>query len=72
MTKQPKQQKEMLQKLRRSLKAKQKVIDVICGMEIERTKHSSKRRGETYFFCSQHCKKHFDADPEMYIGEETI
>lgn len=44
-------------------------IDIVCGMEIPiRGKMiKSVYKGETYYFCSLHCKEHFDAAPERYV-----
>ena len=52
--------------LRRSAK------DPVCGMTVDRetTPHRSDRHGETVYFCSAHCKKQFDADPERYLGRD--
>ncbi len=46
--------------------------DVICGMEVDQTKariagRVSAYRGATYFFCSDACKKRFDANPAQYV-----
>ena len=45
-------------------------FDVVCGMELPKSKakHPSVYRGETYYFCSQSCKNHFDSDPQKYVG----
>jgi len=42
------------------------VVDPVCGMTIDPSKAAGKseHKGTTYFFCSDHCKKTFDADPE--------
>ena len=42
------------------------VVDPVCGMTIDPAKAAGKSeyKGTTYFFCSEHCKKTFDADPE--------
>lgn len=46
-------------------------IDIVCGMEIpvKGKMIRSEHKGETYYFCSLHCKEHFDNAPERYIGE---
>lgn len=43
--------------------------DPVCGMTVDpgTTAHKSSHEGEDYFFCSGHCKKKFDADPEAYM-----
>ncbi|KKU16858.1 MAG: Heavy metal translocating P-type ATPase [Candidatus Jorgensenbacteria bacterium GW2011_GWA1_48_13] len=45
-------------------------FDVVCGMELKSfsIKQASPYKGETYYFCSESCKDHFDADPKKYIG----
>jgi len=36
--------------------------DPVCGMTVERsTPHTSRRDGKTFYFCSAHCQKRFDA-----------
>jgi len=46
----------------------QTVHDPVCGMTVDpgTTAHKSSHQGEAYFFCSAHCKKKFDTDPESY------
>ena len=42
--------------------------DPVCGMTVARaTPHTSTYEGKTVYFCSAHCKKRFDEDPEQYI-----
>jgi uncharacterized protein len=50
--------------LRRSAK------DPVCGMTVDRgkTPHRSVHAGDTMYFCSAHCKKRFDEDPERHVG----
>lgn len=45
-----------------------KVIDVVCGMTIERgsAAGTSQYGGESYYFCSSSCKSQFDAEPGRY------
>jgi uncharacterized membrane protein YraQ (UPF0718 family)/YHS domain-containing protein len=41
--------------------------DPVCGMQIDRAKAASvQRAGETYYFCSDHCRDTFEADPDRY------
>jgi Cu+-exporting ATPase len=42
--------------------------DVVCGMQVDPTKAAgtSEYNGKTYYFCSNGCKKRFDADPARY------
>ena len=48
------------------------VKDVVCGMEVDQGKAEaagkmSKQGGKTYYFCSDQCKRKFDADPQSYL-----
>jgi uncharacterized protein len=42
--------------------------DPVCGMTVDRGggNPTSHYRGDTLYFCSEHCKHKFDADPEAY------
>jgi uncharacterized membrane protein YraQ (UPF0718 family)/YHS domain-containing protein len=43
--------------------------DPVCGMTVDggKTPHRSEYDGATVYFCSAHCKKRFDEDPERYV-----
>lgn len=45
------------------------VKDPVCGMEInpETAAGKSEYQGQTYYFCSEHCKKQFDKQPDKYV-----
>jgi YHS domain-containing protein len=45
------------------------VKDPVCGMEIETKDAAGKSefQGQSYYFCSEHCKKSFDKDPQKYV-----
>ncbi|MEX1198791.1 MAG: heavy metal translocating P-type ATPase [Pseudohongiellaceae bacterium] len=47
------------------------VKDPVCGMDVDphSTEHRSRHAGDTWYFCSGHCKKKFDADPESWLSE---
>ncbi|MEK7138159.1 MAG: YHS domain-containing protein [Patescibacteria group bacterium] len=47
-----------------------KVIDIVCGMELDpgKIKSAVEYKGETYYFCSDSCWKHFVDDPKRYVG----
>jgi Cu+-exporting ATPase len=47
----------------------EKVKDPVCGMMIDpaSAKGKSQHEGKTYYFCSEGCKKKFDADPKKYV-----
>ncbi len=50
-------------------KPAEKVKDPVCGMTIDpaTAKGKSDHEGKTYYFCSDDCKKKFDADPKKYV-----
>ncbi len=43
--------------------------DPVCGMTVtsEAAAGSSEFNGQTYYFCSAHCKQKFDADPASFV-----
>lgn len=47
-----------------SLTLRRGARDPVCGMTVDKhkTPHRSERDGKTYYFCSAHCKKSFDAE----------
>lgn len=49
------------------------VRDPVCGMEFESGQASAQStyNGQAYFFCSDECRKLFEADPEQYLASET-
>ncbi|HUU37789.1 MAG TPA: YHS domain-containing protein, partial [Candidatus Desulfaltia sp.] len=48
--------------------------DVVCGMEVHEDKAAATTEygGKTYYFCSEHCKREFDRDPEKYLSPTWI
>lgn len=46
-------------------------IDPICGMTVNPAQAAGKSdyQGKTYYFCSVHCKKKFDQDPNKYLAK---
>jgi heavy metal translocating P-type ATPase len=46
------------------------VKDPVCGMHIDPqvVDQHAEYRGDTYHFCSAHCRVKFDADPAAYLG----
>ena len=46
-------------------------LDPVCMMDIdsETAEAQSQYEGETIYFCSEECKRIFDADPEPYLDE---
>lgn len=44
--------------------------DPVCKMDVDEktaVAHSD-YAGDVYFFCSEECKRRFDADPERYVS----
>ncbi len=43
--------------------------DPVCGMEVDpaKTPYKFVYRGVIYYFCSRHCKKEFEKNPEHYL-----
>jgi membrane fusion protein, copper/silver efflux system len=46
--------------------------DIVCGMEVDGKRvaaagHTATHEGHTYYFCSDECKKKFEAEPAKYI-----
>jgi len=43
--------------------------DPVCGMSVDpnKSKYKSVYKGKIYYFCSYHCKKAFDSNPEEYL-----
>jgi len=48
-------------------------IDPICGMTVDpaRAAGTSERDGETFYFCSKHCKAKFDAETDRLLGSSA-
>lgn len=46
------------------------VVDPVCGMKVNsgKAKYKSVYKGEVYYFCSLHCKKAFEENPEHYLA----
>ena len=47
--------------------------DLVCGMAVDpKSPHTLKTqyKGETYYFCSDMCKKSFEASPEKYVPQK--
>jgi heavy metal translocating P-type ATPase len=45
------------------------VKDPVCGMDVDpnSTAYRSEHDGHTHFFCSEHCRAKFEADPDSYL-----
>ncbi len=46
-------------------------FDVVCGMEVDKASVSQKAKYHDvlYYFCSSHCKQHFENKPDRYVWE---
>jgi hypothetical protein len=51
---------------RRGLGAPGQYRDPVCGMRTDGEEPNVTRDGETYYFCSEHCKRTFESDPEEF------
>jgi uncharacterized membrane protein YraQ (UPF0718 family)/YHS domain-containing protein len=46
--------------------------DPVCGMRVDRHAAPAERvGGETFSFCSEHCRDAFEADPQRYLERRT-
>jgi uncharacterized membrane protein YraQ (UPF0718 family) len=49
------------------LTARRGATDPVCGMKVDRARAVTLEHvGRTYFFCSEHCRSQFQADPDGY------
>jgi membrane fusion protein, copper/silver efflux system len=47
-----------------------KTHDPVCGMEVDPAKAvHSEHAGKTWYFCSQNCRRDFDANPAKYLAK---
>ncbi|MGC9115235.1 MAG: YHS domain-containing protein [Fervidicoccaceae archaeon] len=44
-------------------------MDPVCGMRVDKSKAKFKviYKGKIYYFCSDHCRKAFEKEPDFYI-----
>lgn len=49
-------------------------VDPVCGMKVstEKTPHKTVYKGRVYYFCSAHCRKAFEANPEFYLEKGPV
>jgi Cu+-exporting ATPase len=49
-------------------------LDPVCKMEVNpaSAEAQSEWGGQSFYFCSQECKRKFDASPERYVDETDI
>ncbi len=48
--------------------------DPVCGMTVDPKSPKTQKtqyKGETYYFCSESCKKSFEANPEKYLPKKS-
>jgi RND family efflux transporter MFP subunit len=50
--------------------------DPVCGMQVDQGKSEASGRtgsyqGRSYYFCSDNCKRRFEASPEKYVAEAS-
>ena len=45
--------------------------DPVCGMDIDPKTAAGKSeyKGQTYYFCSDECRKKFEKEPKRYVKE---
>ena len=45
------------------------VTDPVCGMKVDekRSEFATQFAGTKYFFCSENCKREFEADPDEFV-----
>jgi YHS domain-containing protein len=41
-------------------------------VDTEKTPYRSVYKGSVYYFCSQHCKKAFEKNPEFYLKHGPV
>lgn len=62
--------KSLIKKLSRlgfSVKPKgERHTDLVCGMEASGDLFKAEYQGKSYYFCSEHCQKQFEANPADY------
>jgi P-type Cu+ transporter len=47
--------------------------DPVCGMDVvpDQAASAVEHKGQTYYFCSDHCVQKFKQDPERYVGRSS-
>jgi P-type Cu+ transporter len=44
------------------------MTDPVCGMKVEeKSTFQTQFAGKKYFFCSEECRKEFEADPDEFV-----
>lgn len=49
------------------------VTDPVCGMQIQDSQAPAQTtyEGQTYYFCSDECKRKFDENPDQYVKKTS-
>ena len=49
-------------------------LDPVCKMEVNPASAEAQSQwgGQSFYFCSQECKRKFDASPQRYVDETDI
>jgi Cu(I)/Ag(I) efflux system membrane fusion protein len=56
----------------RSMNPAKSEKDLVCGMDVDRNSANvvkTQYKGQTYYFCSEMCRKNFEENPEKYVHE---
>ncbi|MFC6838394.1 permease [Halomarina ordinaria] len=56
----------------RGLGAPGRYRDPVCGMRTDDDAPQVTHRGETFYFCSTHCKRAFETDPSEFLSVSSI
>jgi len=50
----------------------QTVKDPVCGMTVDKgtAAATAEYAGKTYYFCADHCRQAFEADPQKYVSNK--
>lgn len=54
-----------------------RATDVVCGKGVDavlamKEHRTSEHKGEVFYFCSQHCKRIFEASPALFLVPEQL
>jgi len=50
------------------------VKDPVCGMEFDSSQAEAQTsyQGQSYFFCSQDCRRTFEENPKEFVNNSTV
>jgi P-type Cu+ transporter len=50
------------------------VTDPVCGMTFDSSQAEAQAmyKGKAYYFCSNDCRKTFEANPKEFVGKEPV